>query len=85
MKMQNQVYKIVDNRLKRICMAEYKKAMGKRKTRPKQITYPSIVDDMVGFLNELANEDCTVERAEEIYSIVMGGEIGNHFDKFCLS
>jgi len=77
----DQCYKIVDARLGRICAAQFKSKKGNRKTTPKSVTYSQDVFDMVCFLNELASENCTNERAEEIYSLVTTGQINNTFEK----
>ena len=78
MKIQDQVYSLIQDRLKRICHNEWTKAKKNRKGRLiSPLTYPAEVDRLIELSSEVLDAD--PDQAEAIASEVTTGSIQNAY------
>jgi hypothetical protein len=78
MKIQDQVYNLIQARLKRICFAQWTKAKKNRKGRLMgPLTYPADVDRLIELSSEVLDADR--DQAEAIASEVTTGSIQNAY------
>lgn len=78
MKIQDQVYKLIQTRLKRLCFDTWTKAKKNRKGRLMgRLTYPAEVDRLIELSSEVLDAD--PDQAEAIASEVTNGSIQNAY------
>lgn len=74
-----QATRIVEDKIKRIATKEYIKANtlsnGKQRKKYAPYTLPEVVKEMTNFISELADENITNDRIEEIVNYVTTGQI----------
>lgn len=77
--LRQQVKRIVEDKIKRICGKEFDKANklpnGQYKKRHVPYTLPACISKMTAFLSELADQNTNRARIEEIAGIVTTGQI----------
>ncbi len=72
----SQIITILNDKIKRISLSEFKKANpAPKNNRFKPYSLPSCVQDMVKMIGECSDENTTDERLNEIYQFATTGEV----------
>jgi len=78
MNIQNQVYKLIQTRIKRICHDTWTKAPKNKKGRLKgPLTYPNEIDELVRLSSEVLDMD--PQNAEAVASAITNGSMQNAY------